>query len=535
MQAGFRNGYSTATHLLLSDELSRNGYPLSVFLDLQAAYDSVNWRILRDKLSRADCATGKLKLITSLMLQPARLNFIINRQRIGHITSGRGLFQGSILSPCLFNVYINDLVVQCNNLTPTLLFADDINIKASSATTAQQVLDICHEWAARNHLKFGIKKCAVVAQHETQLTLGGDTIPPTKEYKYLGAPHLWNRVAWEKLISSNCLKHSNCLIAVGDVKHLWTPLCKLAIWRTFFRPKLEYCLSIAACWWLHHPKNLEGFLYPAKDKLEREYKEGICFVTASRRHTETMSIITGIGSFTLRLQILGAGLSLHLAKMWQCNPLQKLRNNFNRSKFFMMNCIFKNQTYLEFLKFCDNIQEKSPNHRPPGDPFRTFKKQYVLNNLCNFQSKLRSYMILPMPGLKYRFDNSMLCKSPDAVRWRCGSYKTRATCPKCLKQFNRAHITRCSLLEKCQIASHTRNLSDFKNSRDALLSVFISSGGSEESFHYTVIDYLINRGEITLVDELLKFLRDKFDMPTAPSRTASPGTPFPHGVFTGAN
>lgn len=511
MQAGFTNGYSTMTHLLTSDELSRTGYPISVFLDLKAAYDSVDWYILHRKLIHVGCPPGKLNLVSSLMFKSASIHAIVNHNHLCTIISQRGLFQGSILSPCLFNVFINDLAIKCNNITPSLFFADDILIKAKVAAKAQDTLDICTQWSTENKLEFGINKCATVSKERIDLNLGNEIVPYAIEYKYLGAPHQWNRVCWESLIRNNCIKHDKSLMAISDYQSNWSNIARLAIWRSFIRPKLDYCLAVAACWWQNHNRSNNGFLHDCYSDLEKAYKAGVCFVTASRKHSAIMNIVSGIGPLELRLQTLGAGLLSHLSTMSQSNPLRKLRNNFNASRYFMLNSLNKHPTYSLYLKFrSEEIarRESLPGRSVTVDYFRLFKETIKHKTLCLFVSKLRSYMILPMVGLQYRFDISMLSKKYDAVRWRCGSFMTRSKCPKCLQLFNRAHIGRCKLLESCHTFQSISNSYSFQSSENAMTIAYRSTGNQEEPFYYTVLDFLLNQGNLDQFQECIDSLRD---------------------------
>eukprot|EP00126_Sphaerothecum_destruens_P008510 Sdes_comp20243_c0_seq1m13670 len=97
-QAGFRRGYSTITHILLSDEMSRTGSPISAFLDLKAAYDTVTWDLLLKKLKNKSIPEIELKSIHSLMTTPARLLLSVNKKTIDTpIRKRRGILQGSIL------------------------------------------------------------------------------------------------------------------------------------------------------------------------------------------------------------------------------------------------------------------------------------------------------------------------------------------------------------------------------------------------------------------------------------------------------
>eukprot|EP00126_Sphaerothecum_destruens_P012215 Sdes_comp20987_c1_seq2m19521 len=137
-RAGFRAGYNTMSHILLSDEMSRRGKPLSIFLDIKAAYDSVSWILLDQELIEREVPSSTRHLIRSLMMRPAQLSLNVNHIQIAEpIRTQRGLFQGSILSPLLFTIFIDNLA---SLLVPNaLLFADVIVIKAKDHQEAGKV------------------------------------------------------------------------------------------------------------------------------------------------------------------------------------------------------------------------------------------------------------------------------------------------------------------------------------------------------------------------------------------------------------
>ena len=151
-------------------ELMKNNPDLiQVFLDLSAAYDMVDRRILWTLLAkRFKMPTGMIKLLRSLFdFNYSRLNVSgIKSAKIMHL---RGLPQVSSLSPILFNFYIDSLIdllqqenlmmdtmgVQSNNL----FFADDGNIHSNDKSTVQKILDIAYKWESEFGMKFSPEKC----------------------------------------------------------------------------------------------------------------------------------------------------------------------------------------------------------------------------------------------------------------------------------------------------------------------------------------------------------------------------------------
>ena len=130
-QFGFREGHSTNHALIeltnsINDSLNQNKYTLGVFIDLSKAFDTVDHNILLKKLSLYGIINNSLKWFSSYLSN--RKQFI----QAGNIKTSYediicGVPQGSILSPLLFIIYVNDLSDVSKILEPTM-FADDTNL-----------------------------------------------------------------------------------------------------------------------------------------------------------------------------------------------------------------------------------------------------------------------------------------------------------------------------------------------------------------------------------------------------------------------
>ena len=119
----------------------------------------------------------------------------------------RGVRQGCPLSPILFNLFINDILNNCEKYGVSIgrkkccggLFADDVVLIAPSAKNLEKLLKKVHKWADLNEMTFGIEKCATMVikpidfqsppnYSDPTFYLGMNSIPKVSSYMYLGIP-----------------------------------------------------------------------------------------------------------------------------------------------------------------------------------------------------------------------------------------------------------------------------------------------------------------------------------------------------------
>ena len=129
-QAGFRPGKSCTSQLLNLTEHIEDGYEKclitgTVFVDLSAAYDTVNHRRLLSKVLQM---TGDVHLTDLIRTMPESRRFFVvpNGKKSGWRRQRNGLPQGSVLAPMLFNIYTHDQPVSAD--TRSFIYADDLCI-----------------------------------------------------------------------------------------------------------------------------------------------------------------------------------------------------------------------------------------------------------------------------------------------------------------------------------------------------------------------------------------------------------------------
>ena len=135
---GYRKGFSTQHALILLLEkwrsiLDKKGYAGAVLMDLSKAFDCLNHELLLAKLHAYGFSMNSLRLIKSY-LENRWQRTKINTSFSSWYELLKGVPQGSVLGPLLFNIYINDLfwineeTDVCNFADDTTLYACDMNL-----------------------------------------------------------------------------------------------------------------------------------------------------------------------------------------------------------------------------------------------------------------------------------------------------------------------------------------------------------------------------------------------------------------------
>ena len=165
--AGFRPGKSCTSHLLNLTQHIEDGYQVgkitgTAFVDLSAAYDTVNHILLIQKLYNTTQDSEHCRVIQNL-LSNRRFHVELNKERSRWRKPKNGLPQGSVLAPTLFNIYTNDQLIHYG--TRSFIYADDLCITAQYQSFKQVEKTI--EEALDNLITY-YKVNSLRAYHETK-------------------------------------------------------------------------------------------------------------------------------------------------------------------------------------------------------------------------------------------------------------------------------------------------------------------------------------------------------------------------------
>ena len=203
-QNGFRPGRSTSDSLVqLIDSVQRGfqakSYTIAVFLDLKSAFDKVNKTALLIKLHNTGFR-GRLANFVQGFLKDREFNVRCGNTYSPTFKQDHGLPQGSVFSPTLFLIMINDLFTSVSPDIKYSIYADDVTIWfthyyiSAARTEIQMALDQIEIWCRKWGLLLSPQKTvALIFYHNMPnklprdpLTVNGTTIEYVKKYKYLG-------------------------------------------------------------------------------------------------------------------------------------------------------------------------------------------------------------------------------------------------------------------------------------------------------------------------------------------------------------
>ena len=244
-QYGFRKRHSTEYAALelvdrISNGLDNRKLPISIFLDLSKAFDTLDHQILLHKLYHYGIRNSALNWFSSYLTN--RLQYIdIDGTKSNSRPLSTGVPQGFILGPLLFIIYMNDI----NAVSPKftfILYADDTTMISSMYTftsvtrqdtaciadNINEELSKISDWLAVNKLSLNTSKTKFIQFHHRQKTLNENDylklrindseIERVQEFNFLGLT-INEYLDWSSHCNKIAFKISRTLGIMNRLKH----------------------------------------------------------------------------------------------------------------------------------------------------------------------------------------------------------------------------------------------------------------------------------------------------------------------------
>ena len=279
-QHGFRNKLSCETQLLtfiqeLHDNLQKGYQTDLILLDFAKAFDKVSHSKLLFKLSYYGLSKEVLVWIRSFLNNRTQ-QVVLDNFQSNSIPVSSGVPQGSVLGPCLFLFFINDLP-DCVS-SSVRLFADDTILyrtirSANDSISLQLDLNKLETWEMDWQMEFNSSKCQSMTitrkRHPKFNTyfLHGKQLEHVSEVKYLGIT-ISQDLKWNAHIEAACSRARGILGFLGRNLKIASQKTKELAYFALVRPHVEYCATV---WDPHNKKYC--------NKIEMTQRKAARFVT----------------------------------------------------------------------------------------------------------------------------------------------------------------------------------------------------------------------------------------------------------------
>jgi hypothetical protein len=257
-QHGFRQQRSCETQLIefttdIANNLRDRKQTDVLVMDFSKAFDKVGHGKLLHKLSNYG-VRGKTLAWIHAFLSGRTQEVVVEGKHSDRAPVTSGVPQGSVLGPCLFLHYINDLPEGIGSTVR--LFADDTIIYRTIDTTddaesLQTDLNLLGQWEQKWQMQFHPAKCqALTITNKSKrntighiYTLHDHPLQRVTEAKYLGIT-IKHDMNWNHHISNNTKKANQALGFLRRNLRINSIKAKQQAYFTYVRPIVEYASTV---------------------------------------------------------------------------------------------------------------------------------------------------------------------------------------------------------------------------------------------------------------------------------------------------
>ena len=255
----FRKKYSCQSTLVKmiegwKESLDKNNVIGALLMDLSKAFDSLPHGLFIAKFRAYGLSLSACDLLSS---------YLSNRHQRVKIKGSRsewrevkkGVPQGSILGPLLFNVFVNDMfhfVDKCSLYN----YADDNSISTASPCVHDVVSNLktdCNnimEWFSVNDLQanpskfqFMLLSSSNIDNSNISLCIDDITLKPEPHAKILGV-FLDDKLSFSQHVSISCTKAARQLNALARISRYLNISSRSLLYNSFVRSNFNYCAMV---------------------------------------------------------------------------------------------------------------------------------------------------------------------------------------------------------------------------------------------------------------------------------------------------
>lgn len=404
-QAGFVSGQACQHHVVAAHEHQLLFNNHQIFIDLKSAYDRVDLSMLSGKLADRGTPPEFILLFESLFFN-CKLRLVVNGMSSCPLTMNTGLLQGSILSPLLWNIYMDDLMEKLNEgpASPwprALAFADDIRLQTCSDDGAglQVAVATIGRWCTANNMIVGMAKCGVVVNTTKpdsaliEFKLNDSPIPKVNQYKYLGVEFGSNGIAWDTFVQRMTKKVYGLLKFSSQFSDRWSPIIRISISKTFMLPSYEYCAPLVFAYLMTKDtlkpktKNISKATTArtrVQSMLDSIHLDIVRWVYTTNKPTKTMFSLAALEPVEARFSHLLASFCHQTTQLPSTSVLRHVLDTLVVPPYSsLLPQLRHNKTLANYEKHC-NAEDVRPK-------FKDYIRKQKLVRLTTMYGKLASY------------------------------------------------------------------------------------------------------------------------------------------------